>query len=221
MLRVDRIANRLNPPDKLGEIHPTFHVSHLRKCLADDVGYMPLNDIEVDEILNYIEEPVAIVDTKEKQLLNKTIRQIKRQALVTYSQSQTEAKGVATLATLQAAYASSQSSTMQTNSSQATPALLQAARASHIVNIMQFNTLMSISTAYLRSTEAWKCWTYPFRNGSTSRKSATATGEQRRRRSERQQARSKGLAEGLGWSNRGLMEECRRALVLYWWLCNN
>ncbi|KAD3641199.1 hypothetical protein E3N88_30423 [Mikania micrantha] len=75
--RVGKVAYRLDLPDELSGIHPTFHVSHLRKCLADDVAYVPLNDIEVDEKLNYIEEPVAIVDTKEKQLRNKVIRQVK------------------------------------------------------------------------------------------------------------------------------------------------
>ncbi|KAD5507502.1 hypothetical protein E3N88_15205 [Mikania micrantha] len=79
MARVGKVAYRLNLPDELSEIHPTFHVSHLRKCLADDVAYVPLSDIEVDERLNYIEEPVAIVDTKEKQLRNKVIRQVKVQ----------------------------------------------------------------------------------------------------------------------------------------------
>ncbi|KAD7478106.1 hypothetical protein E3N88_01242 [Mikania micrantha] len=79
MARVGKVAYRLDLPDELSGIHPTFHVSHLRKCLADDVAYVPLNDIEVDERLNYIEEPVAIVDTKEKQLRNKTIRQVKVQ----------------------------------------------------------------------------------------------------------------------------------------------
>ncbi|KAD3336153.1 hypothetical protein E3N88_31672 [Mikania micrantha] len=79
MARVGKVAYRLDLPDELSGIHPTFHVSHLRKCLADDVAYVPLNDIEVDERLNYIEEPVAIVDTKEKQLRNKMIRQVKVQ----------------------------------------------------------------------------------------------------------------------------------------------
>ncbi|KAD6118695.1 hypothetical protein E3N88_09966 [Mikania micrantha] len=79
MARVGKVAYRLDLPDELSGIHLTFHVSHLRKCLADDVAYVPLNDIEVDEKLNYIEEPVAIVDTKEKQLRNKTIRQVKVQ----------------------------------------------------------------------------------------------------------------------------------------------
>ncbi|KAD6454275.1 hypothetical protein E3N88_08981 [Mikania micrantha] len=79
MARVDKVAYRLDLPNELSGIHPTFHVSHMRKCLVDDVAYVPLNDIEVDERLNYIEEPVAIVDTKEKQLRNKTIRQVKVQ----------------------------------------------------------------------------------------------------------------------------------------------
>ncbi|KAD4586245.1 hypothetical protein E3N88_23846 [Mikania micrantha] len=79
MAQVGKVAYRLDLPDELSGIHPTFHVSHLRKCLADDVAYVPLNDIEVDEKLNYIEESVAILDTKEKQLRNKTIRQVKVQ----------------------------------------------------------------------------------------------------------------------------------------------
>ncbi|KAD3066844.1 hypothetical protein E3N88_34724 [Mikania micrantha] len=79
MARVGKVAYRLDLPDELSGIHPTFHVSHLRKCLADDVAYVSLSDIEVDERLNYIEEPVAIVDTKKKQLRNKVIRQVKVQ----------------------------------------------------------------------------------------------------------------------------------------------
>ncbi|KAD3640528.1 hypothetical protein E3N88_29751 [Mikania micrantha] len=75
--RVGKVAYRLDLPEELNGIHPTFHVSHLRKCLADEQAHVPLEDIEVDDRLNYIEEPVAIVDTKEKQLRNKTVRQVK------------------------------------------------------------------------------------------------------------------------------------------------
>ncbi|KAD3066456.1 hypothetical protein E3N88_34336 [Mikania micrantha] len=79
MARVGKVAYRLDLPDELSGIHPTFHVSHMRKCLSDDVAYVPLNDIEVDEKLNYIKEPVVIVDTKEKQLRNKMTRLVKVQ----------------------------------------------------------------------------------------------------------------------------------------------
>ncbi|KAD4179887.1 hypothetical protein E3N88_28478 [Mikania micrantha] len=75
--RVGKVAYRLELPEELNGIHPTFHVSHLRKFLADKQAHVPLDDIEVDPRLNYIEEPIAVVDTKEKQLRNKTIRQVK------------------------------------------------------------------------------------------------------------------------------------------------
>ncbi|KAD4585739.1 hypothetical protein E3N88_23340 [Mikania micrantha] len=77
--RVGKVGYRVDLPEELNEIHPTFHVSNLRKCLADELAHFPLDDIEVDDRLNYIEEPVAIVDTKENQLRNKTVRQVKVQ----------------------------------------------------------------------------------------------------------------------------------------------
>ncbi|KAI3745098.1 hypothetical protein L1987_58200 [Smallanthus sonchifolius] len=70
---------RLDLPDELSGIHPTFHLSHLHKCLAEELAHVPLNDIEVDNSLNYVEEPVAILDRKEKQLRNKVIRLVKVQ----------------------------------------------------------------------------------------------------------------------------------------------
>ncbi|KAD7476938.1 hypothetical protein E3N88_00074 [Mikania micrantha] len=75
--RVGKVAYRLDLPKELNGIHPTFHVSHLRKCLADEQAHVPLDDIEVDNRLNYVEETIAIVDTKEKQLGNKMVRQVK------------------------------------------------------------------------------------------------------------------------------------------------
>ncbi|KAD5318240.1 hypothetical protein E3N88_18186 [Mikania micrantha] len=77
--RAGKVAYRLDLPEELNGIHATFHVPHLRKCLAEEQAHVPLDDIEVDDRLNYIEEPVAIVDTKEKQLRNKTVRQVRVQ----------------------------------------------------------------------------------------------------------------------------------------------
>ena len=57
-----KLAYRLDLPAKLSQIHSTFHVSQLRKCLVDDTTVVPLEDIEVDGSLNYIERPVAILD---------------------------------------------------------------------------------------------------------------------------------------------------------------
>ncbi|KAJ0460950.1 putative nucleotidyltransferase, Ribonuclease H [Helianthus annuus] len=75
--RVGKVAYRLELPEELSGIHNTFHVSHLRKCLADDTAYVPLDDIEVDNKLNYIARPIAILDRKVKGLRNKEIEQVK------------------------------------------------------------------------------------------------------------------------------------------------
>jgi hypothetical protein len=60
------VVYHLELPEELSSIYPTFHVSHLRKCLADEDAHVPLSEIEVDEKLNYVEEHVAILDREEK-----------------------------------------------------------------------------------------------------------------------------------------------------------
>ncbi|KAI3819645.1 hypothetical protein L1987_13487 [Smallanthus sonchifolius] len=77
MDRVGKVAYRLELLEELSGIHSTFHVSHLRKCLAEKTSHVPLNDIEIDERLNYIEKPMAILDRKDKRLRNKVIKQVK------------------------------------------------------------------------------------------------------------------------------------------------
>ncbi|KAI3712329.1 hypothetical protein L1987_70880 [Smallanthus sonchifolius] len=76
MARVGVVAYRLELPEGLSRLHNTFHVSHLRKCLAEESTFVPLDDIELDERLNYVEEPVAILDRKVKKLRNKEISQV-------------------------------------------------------------------------------------------------------------------------------------------------
>ena len=54
--------------EELSQIHNTFHVSQLRKCLVDDSTMVPLEDIQVDDHLNYIERPMVILDRRTKTL---------------------------------------------------------------------------------------------------------------------------------------------------------
>ncbi|GJT28173.1 putative reverse transcriptase domain-containing protein [Tanacetum coccineum] len=50
------------------ERRDTFHVSNLRKCLADPTLQVPLDEIRVDAKLNFIEEPVEILEREFKKL---------------------------------------------------------------------------------------------------------------------------------------------------------
>ncbi|GJR54094.1 putative reverse transcriptase domain-containing protein [Tanacetum coccineum] len=52
--RIGPVAYKLELPDKLRGIHNTFHVSNLKKCLADENLVIPLEEIQLDEILHFI-----------------------------------------------------------------------------------------------------------------------------------------------------------------------
>ena len=77
--RVGKVAYRLELPEELSKIHNTFHVSHSRKCLVDESAFVPLENITVDERLNYVEKPVAIIERRIKQLRKKQIGMVKVQ----------------------------------------------------------------------------------------------------------------------------------------------
>nr|GEX78915.1 putative reverse transcriptase domain-containing protein [Tanacetum cinerariifolium] len=59
-------------PEKLHGIHSTFHVSNLKKCLADENLVIPLEEVSLDDKLHFIEEPVEIMD-RESILGNEKI----------------------------------------------------------------------------------------------------------------------------------------------------
>ena len=71
--RVGKLAYRLELPEELNQIHDTFQVSQLRKCIADETTVVLLEDTQVDASLNYIERPIAIMDQKIKVLRNKEV----------------------------------------------------------------------------------------------------------------------------------------------------
>ncbi|GJX56300.1 putative reverse transcriptase domain-containing protein, partial [Tanacetum coccineum] len=58
------IVYRLELPEKLSRVHSTFHVSNLKKCLSDEPLAIPLDGIYVDDKLNFIKEPIEIMDRK-------------------------------------------------------------------------------------------------------------------------------------------------------------
>ncbi|GJW63148.1 putative reverse transcriptase domain-containing protein [Tanacetum coccineum] len=66
--KVGPIAYRLDLPEELDGVHDTFHVSNLKKYLADPTLQVPLDEIQVDAKLNFMEEPVEILEKEFKKL---------------------------------------------------------------------------------------------------------------------------------------------------------
>ncbi|GJS08862.1 putative reverse transcriptase domain-containing protein [Tanacetum coccineum] len=68
LAKVGTVAYQLELPEQLSHVHSTFHVSNLKKCLSDEPLAIPLDEIHVDDKLNFIEEPVEIMDHEVKRL---------------------------------------------------------------------------------------------------------------------------------------------------------
>ncbi|GJV88352.1 putative reverse transcriptase domain-containing protein [Tanacetum coccineum] len=66
--RIGPVAYRLRLPKELSEVHNAFHVSNLKKCLADANLHVPLDEIKIDKTLHFVEEPVEIMDREVKTL---------------------------------------------------------------------------------------------------------------------------------------------------------
>nr|GEX41247.1 putative reverse transcriptase domain-containing protein [Tanacetum cinerariifolium] len=66
--RVGPVAYKLELPRELQEIHNTFHVSNFKKCLSDESLIIPLNEVQLDDKLYFIEEPAEIMDREVKRL---------------------------------------------------------------------------------------------------------------------------------------------------------
>nr|GEY30258.1 hypothetical protein [Tanacetum cinerariifolium] len=58
--KVGLVAYQLDFPEKLNGVHDTFYMSNLKKCLADPTLQVPLDEIQVDVKLNFVEEPMEI-----------------------------------------------------------------------------------------------------------------------------------------------------------------
>nr|GFA01308.1 retrotransposon protein, putative, Ty3-gypsy subclass [Tanacetum cinerariifolium] len=75
--RIGPVAYKLELPKKLHGIHNTFHVSNLKKCLVDENLVIPLEEVQLDDKLHFIEEPVEIMDREVKQLKQSQIPIVK------------------------------------------------------------------------------------------------------------------------------------------------
>nr|GEX99602.1 putative reverse transcriptase domain-containing protein [Tanacetum cinerariifolium] len=75
--KVGDVAYSLKLPQQLSRVHNTFHMSNLKKCLSDESLVIPLEGLHVDDKLQFIEEPVEIMDREIKRLKGSPIPIIK------------------------------------------------------------------------------------------------------------------------------------------------
>nr|GEY92744.1 hypothetical protein [Tanacetum cinerariifolium] len=64
----DRVMLKAGASPSAEQSHHTFHMSNLKKCHADEPLVMPLEGIHVDDRLQFVEEPVEIMEREMKRL---------------------------------------------------------------------------------------------------------------------------------------------------------
>ncbi|GKB97438.1 hypothetical protein Tco_0983575 [Tanacetum coccineum] len=77
LAKVGKVSYKLELPQELSRVHHTFHVSNLKKCYVDEPLVMPLEEIQVDDKLQFVEEPVEIMEREIKRLKRSRIPLVK------------------------------------------------------------------------------------------------------------------------------------------------
>ncbi|GKC42528.1 putative reverse transcriptase domain-containing protein [Tanacetum coccineum] len=77
LAKVGTVAYRLELPKQLSRVYSTFHVSNLKKCLSNKTLVIPLDEIQIDDKLNFVKEPVKIMDREVKRLKQSRIPNVK------------------------------------------------------------------------------------------------------------------------------------------------
>nr|GFA96686.1 putative reverse transcriptase domain-containing protein [Tanacetum cinerariifolium] len=75
--RIRPVSYNLELPDKLRGIHDTFHVSNLKRCFVNDDVVIPLDEVQLEDKLHFVEEPVEIMDREVKRLKQSRIPIVK------------------------------------------------------------------------------------------------------------------------------------------------
>ncbi|GKA89550.1 putative reverse transcriptase domain-containing protein [Tanacetum coccineum] len=75
--KVGPVAYRLDLPEELNGVHDTFRVSNLKNYLADPTLKVPLDEIQVDAKLNFVEKPMEILEREFKKLKSSRISIVK------------------------------------------------------------------------------------------------------------------------------------------------
>nr|GEU42119.1 putative reverse transcriptase domain-containing protein [Tanacetum cinerariifolium] len=68
LAKVGTVAYRLKLLEQLSKVHIMFHVSNLKKCLSDEPLAISLDEVQINDKLRFIEEPVEVMDREVKRL---------------------------------------------------------------------------------------------------------------------------------------------------------
>jgi hypothetical protein len=71
------VAYKIHLPSQLAAIHGVSHISQLKKCVKVPTEIVETCAIEIEPDLSYIEQPIRILDTKERLTRRRIVKMYK------------------------------------------------------------------------------------------------------------------------------------------------
>nr|GEY47442.1 reverse transcriptase domain-containing protein [Tanacetum cinerariifolium] len=75
--RFDPVAYKLELPKELSNVHSTFNIYNLQKCLSNESLVILMKELRLDDNLSFVKEPIEIMDREVKQLRQSRIPIVK------------------------------------------------------------------------------------------------------------------------------------------------
>ncbi|GKA85648.1 putative reverse transcriptase domain-containing protein [Tanacetum coccineum] len=75
--KVGSVSYKIELPQEVSRVHNTFHVSNLKKCYSDEPLAVPLEGLHIDDKLQFMEEPIEIMEREIKRLKRSRIPLVK------------------------------------------------------------------------------------------------------------------------------------------------